>query len=452
MNPLLRNNIFTCTLDEFLPFEKEHFFLLYSPLSTIATIATKKDIEKINSIIEGETTDEQLEDVVSALLDISPAENAFTKRIKSTSDFVNISLLLNNICNFNCYYCYSASGRSSSEIEEMKLIAALDYFIDRKRTSAPRLTISFLGGGEPMMSKHLIRMAVLHANQRAKENDFELWFKLITNGSIIPKEDINFLKENNIEVTVSYDILEEIQNLQRKNHEKVTQNIKVLAEEDVILSINSVITPNNIHRQVEMVNEAKRNFPQIDYLSFEPMMELNEWATGTIGSSFYSDFIDHFLEARKIADINGIELTCSLLRNVDCTVERYCAGEFAICPDGSITICPCVSSPDMPLYKDYVYGKIDEAGKITIDEYKLSKLLADDVYIYPECEACFAKWNCGGGCINTNRQDNKQQKQERCDFVRNFTKRILWERVKTYYEEESGKNITEFLEETIISI
>ena len=450
MTPLLRNNIFICTLDEFLPFKKGHFFLLYSPLSTIATIATKKDIEKINSIIEGESTDEQLDDVVSALLDVSPAEEAFEKRIRNTSDFVNISLLFNNICNFNCCYCYSSSGRSSSEIDETRLIAALDYFIDRKRTSATRLTLSFLGGGEPMMSKHLIKKAVLHANQRAKENDIELWFKLVTNGSIVQKEDIKFIKENNIEVTVSYEILEEIQNMQRKNYEKVTQNIKALAEEGVMFSINSVITPNNIHRLVEMVNEAKRNFPQIDYLSFEPMMELNEWATGTIDSTFYSDFINHFLEAREIAGMNGVELTCSLLRNVDCTVERYCAGEFAVCPDGSITICPCVSSPDMPLYEDYVYGKIDEAGKITIDDNKLSELLADDVYTYPECEACFAKWNCGGGCINTNRQDNKQRKEERCDFVRNFTKRILWERVKACYEEESGKNIKELLEEVIV--
>jgi radical SAM protein with 4Fe4S-binding SPASM domain len=437
-------------LNEFLSLKKDEFFLLYSPLSTIATIATKKEVEKINSALGGESADEQLKEVILALLDVCPAEKAFSKRIRNTSGFVNLSLLLNNSCNFNCSYCYSASGRSSTEMEESKLIAALDYFIDRKRTTVPGLSLSFLGGGEPMISKRLIRKAVSHANQLAKENDFELWFKIVTNGSLLQKEDIKIIKENNIEITVSYEILEEIQNLQRKNYDKVTQNIKTLVKEGVMISINSVITPYNVHRQTEMVNEVKKYFPPLDYLSFEPLMELNEWATGTIDSVFYNDFTNHFIEARNIAEKNDIELSCSLLRNIDCTVERYCAGEFAVCPDGSITVCPCVSSPDMPNYKDYLYGKIDESGRIEIDENKLSKLLAEDVYAYPECKDCFAKWNCGGGCINTNKQDNKKRKRERCDFVRDFTKKIIWERVKANYEEESGKTIMEILDEAIV--
>ena len=147
----------------------------------------------------------------------------------------------------------------------------------------------------------------------------------------------------------------------------------------------------------------------------------------------------------KIAKNNDIELSCSLLRNVDCTVERYCAGELAVCPDGSITVCPCVSSPEMNNYEEYLYGYIDENNKVNINTEKLSLLLKEDVHSQPSCRHCIAKWNCGGGCVNTNRLESKEQKQMRCDFVRNFTKHIIWNRTKEQYESDFQQPILEIL-------
>jgi radical SAM protein with 4Fe4S-binding SPASM domain len=447
MDVLFKDEIYACSLHEFLPLKKDRFFLLYAPLSTVATIASKKDVANIRNYLKGQPTDQSVADLVSALLDKSPSEQSLSKRIRKASDFVNISLLLNNVCNFNCSYCYSAAGRSNAEIEAHKLIVALNYFISKKRTDTPRLSLSILGGGEPMLSRGLIETAVNHANKLADKEGFKLWIKIVTNGSILKESDIAFFKENRIELTVSYEILEDIQNLQRKHFSSVMKNIKMLVEHGVSVSINSVITPNNVNRQIEMIEEVIRSFPQIDYLSFEPLMELNEWSAEHIDTSFYDDFIRHFLAAREIAEKNGIELSCSTLRNVDCSVERYCAGEFAVCPDGSITVCPCISSSEMHNYESYVYGHINEKGEVEIDEKKLSQLLLEDVHAYSECKHCFAKWNCGGGCLNTNRLDSTVKKKERCNFVRNFTKRILWERIKSAYESESGKSMMEILNE-----
>lgn len=445
MNSLFDNNIYTCSLHNFLPVEKNRFFLLYAPLSTIATIATGEDLEKMKHLLTGKNTDEPLKEVVSALLDTSPSEEALSKRIRKTSDFINISLLLNNICNFDCSYCYSASSRSNVEIDENKLIAALDYFINRKRTGTNQLSLSFLGGGEPMISKKLIKKAVDHANRLADREGFDLWFKIVSNGSLIQAEDIDFILKNNIELVISYDILEDIQNLQRKHFDTVSQKIKMLVENGAPLSINTVITPHSVHRQCEMIEDITCRFPQIDYLSFEPLMELNDWSSRNIDTIFYDDFIANFIPAHELAEKHDIELSCSLLRNVDCSVERYCAGEFAVCPDGSITVCPCVSSPEMQHYKNYVYGQIHPTGEIDIDEHKLAELLAEDVHNHPECKDCFAKWNCGGGCIHTNKSDDRTRKKAKCDFIRNFTKKIIWNRTKLDYENGTGKPIMEIL-------
>ena len=437
----MENEIYTFSIHEFLPVEKDLFFLLYAPLSTISMIASSEDISKICNFLSQHSEDESFAEIVSALLDRTPSKEALSKRIFGTDGFVNMSLLLNNKCNFNCAYCYSATGRSNAQLDEKKLFAAIDYFIDRKRTIVPQLSLSFLGGGEPMLSWNLIEKGIEYAKKRAAIEEFKLCFKIVSNGSIIPNEAIEYIRDNNINFIVSYDILEDIQNLQRKHFDLVSKNLQDLSDNEISLSINSVITPLNVSRQIEMVEKIIQSFPKIDYLSFEPVMNLNEWSAKMIDNNFYNDFITYFLQAHQLAESHNIELSCSVLRNVDCVVERYCAGEFAVCADGSITICPCVSSPEMTNYQQYVYGKIDDNGKLEINNEKLSALLKEDVHSHEECKYCIAKWNCGGGCINANRLESKETKQMKCDFVRRFTKIILWNRTREQYETDFQKDI-----------
>jgi len=447
MDIFMKNELYTISLHEFLQIEKDRFFLLYAPLSTLSMIVSHEDIAQLRSFLTHPVQDESLNGIVSALLDRTPSEEALSKRISGIDGFVNMSLLLNNVCNFNCSYCYSAQGRSNAQLDEKKLLAAINFFIDKKRTNVPQLSLTFLGGGEPMLSWKLIEKGVEHAKQRAEKEDFKLLLKIVSNGSILTKNAIKFICDNDIEFVVSFDILEDIQNLQRKKYELVSKNLLHLSDSGVLLSVNAVITPHNVHRQVEMVEKMKQSFPKIDYLSFEPLMNLNEWSAELIDNDFYNDFIAQFMQAHQLAESYNINLSCSVLRNVDCVVERYCAGEFAICADGSITICPCVSSPEMNNYKEYIYGKINTDGKVEINNEKLTSLLKEDVHSYTRCKHCFAKWNCGGGCISTNRMETAKQKQWKCDFIRNFTKFILWNRTKEQYEMDYQKNIMEILTE-----
>ena len=140
----------------------------------------------------------------------------------------------------------------------------------------------------------------------------------------------------------------------------------------------------------------------------------------------------------------GINLTCSVLRNVDVTVDRYCAGEFAVCADGSISVCPCVSSPLDPEYYNYVYGKTTKQG-VEIDEQRLHYMLSDNVNSQTLCKYCFAKWNCGGGCINERIRNNGQQRNEYCQFVRNFLKYTLANRLDVIYKKDFNESITNYI-------
>jgi radical SAM protein with 4Fe4S-binding SPASM domain len=441
------NNIFLCSLHEFLPVKKDKFYIVYAPLSSAAFIATAKNVDDIASALVGNEVSQEVKDTVKGLTD-NTGISLLTKQKGTIADYNNISLILNNKCNFSCSYCYSANGRSAEILSFERLHGALNYFINRERTDAKKLSITFIGGGEPMLSWPLIREAVVYALQRAEKESFEVRFKVITNGSLLPVGALDFIIANRLEMIVSFDILADIQNLQRKHYTQVKDNIIWMLEHGASVSINSVVTPANVLRQTEMVEETHNTFPGLDYLSFEPCKEMMPEIINTLDAGFYEDFIRCFFEAQQAAAQYGITLTSSVLRHVDYVVERFCPGEFGICPDGSVTACPCVSSSELPDFRDYIYGNIDLKGRVVIDEAKLKTLVRENVTSYPECAGCFIKWNCGGDCTHLNRIGNSESKRLRCDFMQKFIKNALWNRLNESYESEYNMSVMEIIKQS----
>jgi radical SAM protein with 4Fe4S-binding SPASM domain len=444
---LNENDIFLCSLHNFLPVKEDKFYIVYAPLSGTAFIATAKNVADIASALAGNEVSQEVKDTVKELTDNSGI-SLFTKQKDTIVDYNNISLILNNKCNFSCSYCYSANGRSAETLSTERLHGALDYFVNRERSDAKKLSITFIGGGEPMLSWTLIREAVVYALQRAEKEMFEVRFKVITNGSLLPDHALDFIVANKLEMVVSFDILADIQNLQRKHYTQVKDTIIRMLESGASVGVNSVITPANVLRQTEMADEAHGTFPGLDWLSFEPCREMMPEMVNTLDADFYDDFIRCFYEAKQTAVKHGITLTSSILRHVDYVVERFCPGEFGICPDGSVTICPCVSSSELPDFRDYIYGNIDLQGRVVINRAKLESLVRENVQSYSECAGCFIKWNCGGDCTHLNRIGNDESKRLRCDFMRKFITHALWHRLNENYESEYNMSVMEIIKQS----
>lgn len=424
-----------------LPTSNPSYSLLYAPLADSIMLVDKFEILRLKKAISNPTeADTESLEVIKTLTDVIPIHER-EGIVKNVSDFLNISILPNNICNFSCSYCYSANGRDSRQINIEALKNAVDFFFSESRNSSQNLTVSIFGGGEPLLSwKNIVLPIVQYIDSITKKQNRTVRITIITNGSVVPEYFAEICLKYNINLVFSFEILEDIQNLQRKHFNQVHSNLIKLISQGIVPSINSVITELNITRQSEMVETLHSNYPKIKYASFEPVLntEIND------KSLFYKTFSLEFIKARNLALQYGINLTCSALRNVDVTVDRYCAGEFAVCADGSISVCPCVSSPLDPEYYNYVYGKTTEQG-IEIDELRLHYMLSDNVNSQTLCKYCFAKWNCGGGCINERIRNNGQQKNEYCQFVRNFLKYTLAHRLDVIYKKDFNESITNYI-------
>lgn len=414
--------------------------LLYAPLADSILPVSDEDAVKLAEAMEyPQKADPEVLEIADALRDVEPV-SAREGHVRGAGDFINLSILPNNVCNFSCSYCYSAKGRSSRRLSLGAAKRMVDYFLDRNRNASDFLTVSIFGGGEPLLSwKDLVKPVIEYFYQSAGEGR-RIVTTLITNGSIVTDDFIDICRKHNIDLVCSYEILRDVQDSQRRHYDLVRGNIGKLIQNGVVPAINSVITDLNVERQVEMIEALKADFPEIRYVSFEPVISEEQENR----DEFYRRFTLGFLKALAKAEENGIILSCSALRNVDVTVDRYCAGELALCADGSLSVCPCVSSPEEPEFDRYIYGKADEDG-VHIDEEKLSSLLKMNVYSQPWCSRCFAKWNCGGGCINSTLKNGGRQIPSYCRFVRRFLKYTLTRRLDQAWQEENGVSIKEMI-------
>lgn len=391
--------------------------LLYAPLSCNCLVASPKELESLEAVAEGSRVDSEYAEILDIL-----SRRDEVPRISDVTDFVNLSILPTNACNFSCSYCYSANGRSTRTIEFPVVENMIRWFVGMERGSTPPLFITIFGGGEPMLCwDKVVRPAIELTEALRMDYQSKINLNLITNGSILPTDFIEICKRSKTNVSISFEILEELQNLQRRNYRKVYKNILSLCENGIHPSINSVITDEAVEKMPEMVRETVRTLPEVKYLSFEPV-------TGSHTRSFYRKFTDGFFQARKLAEASGLKLTTSMLRNVDVTVERYCAGELALTASGDLTACPCLSEQLQPGYQRWIYGQVS-SDSIAIDKVKLARILSHDVNDNTWCDKCFARYNCGGGCLNNVIERGYKQDPDYCRFFKDFLRKILIERM-----------------------
>lgn len=397
--------------------ETEDKILLYAPLSCNCVVVDYNDLKKLETAASGMVVEKEYIDALNILATRNPIS-----AIRNVEDFVNLSILPTNTCNFSCSYCYSAKGRSSRTIDYATVKNIIKWFVRLNRVNMPPLYITFFGGGEPILCwDSILRPAIELIKGMRKEYHSAIYVNLITNGSILPPDFISICRDSDIRVAVSFEILEELQNLHRRNFDKVLENIHTMCNNGIIPSINSVITEGSVELMALMVETAIQTIPKVKILSFEP-------STGDHDNNYYDLFFNNFFLAKQLADAKGIILTTSALRNADVTVERYCAGELALTASGDLTACPCLSEPNQFGYNRWIYGFADK-DNVKIDLEKLRIILARDVNANQWCDHCFARFNCGGGCLNNIINRNGKPDYNYCYFFKKFLRKILIHRM-----------------------
>lgn len=410
---------------ELFPIDKSEYldnsdgrFLLYSPLAGEIFEFSREEIEDLERQLEknGRFDDAELQ---KKLLDSrkTPSKN----HVSSPDEVYAMTVLPNNICNFSCSYCYASKGHGHDELSDDTLKTVVNFFVNASRIKERKdLFISFGGGGEPMISWPKVKNVIEYSHNLAEKQHLTIHYSYASNGSIINGEIIETVKKYNIKTNISFDILKDIQNIQRKYYNKVCQTLDLMLENNITPTINSVITPLNVERQCEMVEEIHNRFPGLKRLSFDYVVDGQLFNDSEKLKQFYQKYTDNFYKAQQLGKSYGISVSSIKYHNLELLKSRACAGGFDLTPNGTLSMCFFVSSPEEPLYNEFVYGEVRD-GKVSFDSGKFKKLIEDSSNERANCRHCFVRWHCGGGCLYHANSYSKGQLDIMCDFQRRFS-------------------------------
>ena len=405
---------------------KKDLYIAYFPLRRICFYINKTGKEELKELIVNETKDtnynENIIEYYNLLRTIKPHKpNYINYKI---SDFNYATIILTNQCNFSCMYCYAKNDRDNVTMTLVQVDQIINFVF---QNSTKKVLFSFIGGGEPTMSWELLEYSINKINEQAKIRSFKTKIKLVTNGSLLSEKRIAWIKKNNLLVSISFDILPEIQDSQRNisnasSFNMVDKNLRLLGKEKVSMGIRSTITHRNVDLMTKMVKFVASKYPFIKKLRFEPECNANVQM-----DDLFKKFVPSFMNARNEAIKNNITLNCSYSINLKKIKHRFCYGELCFTPNGMISGCHRVINFNEPRFKEFSLGSFKDDIEINLN--KFNKLNTTNTFENTECNKCFAKYHCAGNCYFESLILTTEQKKNICDNIRTLVKELLIEKI-----------------------
>ncbi len=109
-------------------------------------------------------------------------------------------------CNLRCTYCYADGGTYGGPVRLLSPETARRAARFLVATSGDQEEVTLvLFGGEPLLNLPAIRAAVEEAEARAVDRGKQVRFSLTTNGTLLSRENVAFLRAHRVSVSVSLD-------------------------------------------------------------------------------------------------------------------------------------------------------------------------------------------------------------------------------------------------------
>jgi len=384
---------------------------LYAPLAGVIAETDNVEIESLCSLLNrGEMPDELAALCGGQEPELPPMPDALPE----------ITILVNQRCNFSCRYCYSANGRSSAELDEALFDSIVNWFVTPERldkSQANHLSVTFSGGGDPMLSFGKVKKLIEKFEVRADFFGISVDFGLVCNGSLLEDKAIDFLVAHVDNIVISFEVLEDVHNAQRSHYSTVARTIRAFCDKGTEIGLRATITELNVDRMSEMVETLAREFPNCRSIAMEAVLSSALWKNREALHGFYARFVDNYFRTKRKGAKLGISVGNTVEMSGNGIKSRACPGKMSIAPDGTLTACSRVAAPGDSFFSDFTFGKVDKEG-VRIDTVRYREIMdvrADNIAV---CRSCFARYHCGGGCMLARLSYDNGQMEEYCNFTR----------------------------------
>ena len=386
----------------------------------IAMYKEKDNSEIVKYITETYKNEEITEqDVLDCIEDVKSLEDAGKLYTPDTYegmafDFKNrntvikaLCLHVAHTCNLNCAYCFASQGKYHGERALMSFEVgkrALDFLIENSGTRH-NLEVDFFGG-EPLMNWDVVKELVSYARVQEKIHNKNFRFTLTTNGVLVDDDVIDFCNKEMSNVVLSLDGRPEVHDRLRVDYmgrgsydlivPKFQEFVKKRGGKNYYM--RGTFTHNNIDFTNDIFHMADLGFTE---LSMEPVVCSPEDASALTEEDLPVLFDQYEILAKEMIKRKKegrpftfyhymLDLThgpCIYKRISGCgSGTEY----MAVTPTGDLYPCHQFVGDNK-----YLLGNIWDGvtNKEVQNEFKLC-----NAYARPECNDCWAKLYCSGGC------------------------------------------------------
>ncbi|MBE6852908.1 MAG: thioether cross-link-forming SCIFF peptide maturase [Ruminococcus sp.] len=338
-------------------------------------------------------------------------EDVFSEKaskLKNNSNVIKaLCLHVAHTCNLNCSYCFASQGKYQGEralMSEEVGKRSLDFLIENSGTRR-NLEVDFFGG-EPLMNWEVVKELVRYGRMREKETGKNFRFTLTTNGVLVDDDVIDFCNKEMHNVVLSLDGRKEVHDKFRVDYagkgsyDAILPKFKRFVEMrgDKNYYMRGTFTHHNPDFTNDIFHMADLGFTE---LSMEPVVcapddpsALNEDDIKTVFEQ-YEILAKEMIRRNKNG--NGFTFYHYMidLKNGPCIYKRLsgCGSGteyLAVTPWGDLYPCHQFVGDD-----DYLMGNIYDG--VTNTELR-DKFRKCNIYSRPDCEDCWAKLYCSGGC------------------------------------------------------
>ena len=320
----------------------------------------------------------------------------------------NAYIVVTENCNFNCKYCFiservSANAANKVMTEEVAKasVELLQRTYERQQHEYDK-TITFYGG-EPLLNLDIIKYFMQEV-ERMKSSAYwpsDVKFAMITNGSLLNKESIAFLRENNIALSISYDVdkhshANRTSRLGQETFDVVRNNIQLCIDEKMPYSLSITISEDTMRNREAVLQEILALKPLT--IAFNMLIPNHHL---TPSDTYYEDATDFMIECFKRLRQKGI-YEDRMMRKVQAFIDNKlylydcCASggnQFVIAPDGSIGICHGYLNNRKYFSANVLDKNFDFRNNPVFAYWKQRSPI-----FMPECQDCECLGICGGGC------------------------------------------------------
>lgn len=366
-------------------------------------------------------------EAVEALAQWSSSINESAKTGKIDFGIRSINLNVNQICNLKCSYCAAGGdgtyGQPTNKISVEKTLPQLRFFMAQLKPGQKFRIIII--GGEPLLYPEAIQAIYDYTKSEGEARQITPIISIVTNGTLMVGRTLEMIRSMKIDVKISIDGPKEVNDIVRptKNNSSstdlTTAAIKELNKDRGQVNsvcLAAVFSKNNTDLvsaykflrsfnpdQIELTFDTTETSLELQkkYIDQINLVAKEAWAQGKED------------ELKKISSFNQFfNLLDDQLR-----LENYCgAGKNYLMVDAKNKLYTCVWTAGD---NSEVVGQNEQ-----LDHEQLAKY-AKSLIELNNCQTCWARHLCGGGCMFINKMNNGDKHKKDILFCERMRSLIL---------------------------